>query len=170
MSGLDRMGMSVNGPDNATSPATMIGKLQEAMQLYSSNPSNRNPRRIRPSKIRRVALVASLNKGSSEIQNMRADMDRQNWHRRRRAQLAAEPVREGQRRSHQRHADGPRIPRILSTSATSCSRTSRNTFPSRRSCVAKNDIVINDERWRNPVREPFPARSHSTPRSPIRRA
>jgi len=75
MSGLDRMGMSVNGPDNATSPATMIGKLQEAMQLYSSNPSNRNLAESAVESAR--ALVASLNKGSSEIQNMRADMDRQ---------------------------------------------------------------------------------------------
>lgn len=75
MSGLNRMGMSVNGPDNATSPAKMIGKLQEAMQLYSSNPSNRNLAESAVESAR--AVVASLNKGSSEIQAMRADMDRQ---------------------------------------------------------------------------------------------
>jgi len=75
MSGLDRIGTSVNGPDNATSPAKMIGKLQEAMQLYSSNPSNRNLAESAVESAR--AVVASLNKGSSEIQAMRADMDKQ---------------------------------------------------------------------------------------------
>ncbi|MGY6707011.1 MAG: flagellar hook-associated protein FlgK [Rhizobiaceae bacterium] len=75
MAGLDRMSMSVNGPDNATSPATMIGKLQEAMQLYSSNPSNRNLAESAVESAR--AVVNSLNNGSKEIQAMRADMDRQ---------------------------------------------------------------------------------------------
>lgn len=75
MAGLDRMGMSVNGPDNMTSPARMIGKLQEAMQLYSSNPSNRNLAESAVESAR--AVVTSLNQGSREIQAMRADMDRQ---------------------------------------------------------------------------------------------
>lgn len=75
MSGLDRIGLSVNGPDSMTSPAKMIGKLQEAMQLYSSNPSNRNLAESAVESAR--AVVSSLNKGSREIQTMRADMDRQ---------------------------------------------------------------------------------------------
>lgn len=75
VAGLDRMGMSVNGPDNMSSPARMIGKLQEAMQLYSSNPSNRNLAESAVESAR--AIVASLNQGSREIQSMRADMDRQ---------------------------------------------------------------------------------------------
>ena len=75
MAGLDRMGMSVNGPDNMTSPAKMIGKLQEALQLYSSNPSNRNLAESAVESAR--AVVTSLNQGSREIQAMRADMDRQ---------------------------------------------------------------------------------------------
>lgn len=75
MAGLDRLGVSVNGADNMTSPAKMIGKLQEALQLYSSNPSNRNLAESAVESAR--AVVASLNQGSREIQAMRADMDRQ---------------------------------------------------------------------------------------------
>ena len=40
--GMERLGISVNGVDNASSPATAIGRLQEAMQLYSTSPSKQN--------------------------------------------------------------------------------------------------------------------------------
>jgi flagellar hook-associated protein 1 len=75
MGGMDRLTMSVHGPDSATSPATMIGKLQEALQLYSSSPSNRNLAEAAVEAARSV--VASLNKGTREVQAIRADMDRQ---------------------------------------------------------------------------------------------
>src|SRR5690606_12321131 len=39
--GLDRLSLNVNGVDNNSSPAMLIGKLQTALQLYSSTPSNR---------------------------------------------------------------------------------------------------------------------------------
>ena len=39
--GMDRLGLAVNGVDNARPPASAIGKLQEALQLYSASPSNR---------------------------------------------------------------------------------------------------------------------------------
>ncbi len=40
--GMEQLNLSINGVENATSPATALGKLQEAMQLYSATPSNRN--------------------------------------------------------------------------------------------------------------------------------
>ena len=41
-SGMDRLGIAVNGVDNSSAPATAIGRLQEALQLYSASPSNLN--------------------------------------------------------------------------------------------------------------------------------
>jgi flagellar hook-associated protein 1 len=75
MSGMNRLQTSVNGPDNATSPAKMIGKLQEALQLYSSTPSNRNLAEAAVEAARSVA--SALNKGTTAIQATRTDMDRQ---------------------------------------------------------------------------------------------
>jgi flagellar hook-associated protein 1 len=75
MASMNKLQLSVNGPDNATSPAKMIGQLQEALQLYSSSPSNRNLAEAAVEAARSVA--ASLNKGTREIQLTRADMDRQ---------------------------------------------------------------------------------------------
>ena len=73
--GMDRLNMAVNGHDHMTSPATLIGKLQDALQLYSSNPSNRNLAEAAVEAGRSV--VASLNQGSRDIQAIRTDMDRQ---------------------------------------------------------------------------------------------
>lgn len=75
MDGLDRLNMAVNGVDNASAPATLLGKLQEAIQLYSSTPSNRTLGQNAIEAAR--SLVRSLNDGTSEIQKFRADMDSQ---------------------------------------------------------------------------------------------
>jgi flagellar hook-associated protein 1 FlgK len=40
--GLDRLDLAVNGVDNASSASTAIGNLQQALQLYSTSPSNQN--------------------------------------------------------------------------------------------------------------------------------
>jgi len=40
--GMDQLELSVNGVDNASSPSTAIGKLQQALQLYATSPSNQN--------------------------------------------------------------------------------------------------------------------------------
>ena len=75
MSGLDRLAFEVNGVDHATSPAALIGKMQEALQLYSSTPSNRT---LAENAIEMARdLVRSLNNGSASIQAFRADMDAQ---------------------------------------------------------------------------------------------
>lgn len=75
MDGLDRLSVSVNGVDNVQSAAAMLGKLQEAIQLYSSTPSNRTLAANAIESARQT--VRSLNEGTQEIQNFRADMDRQ---------------------------------------------------------------------------------------------
>ena len=41
-SGMDQLDVSVNGVDNASSPSTAIGNLQQALQLYATSPSNQN--------------------------------------------------------------------------------------------------------------------------------
>lgn len=73
--GLERLTLSVNGVDNASSPAMMLGKLQEAIQLYSSTPSNRTLGENAIEAARN--MVRSLNEGTSEIQKFRAEMDSQ---------------------------------------------------------------------------------------------
>lgn len=73
--GLNRINLSVNGIDNATSPATLIGTLQEALQLYSGVPSNRTLAENTIEAARQLAL--GLNQGSQAIQAFRADLDSQ---------------------------------------------------------------------------------------------
>jgi flagellar hook-associated protein 1 FlgK len=75
VNGLDRLNLAVNGVDNATSPATLLGKMQEAIQLYSSTPSNRTLGENAIEAAR--SLVRSLNDGTSQIQKFRAEMDSQ---------------------------------------------------------------------------------------------
>ncbi|MBL8581137.1 MAG: flagellar hook-associated protein FlgK [Rhizobiaceae bacterium] len=72
-SGLDRLDMSVNGVDNSNSAAAAIGKLQEAMQLYSATPSNRNLADNAVNAARDV--VRTLNEGTQAIQSFRAQND-----------------------------------------------------------------------------------------------
>lgn len=71
--GLERLGLGVNGIDNASSPATAIGRLQEALDLYAATPSNRNLAENVLDAARQV--VRSLNDGTTAIQTFRADAD-----------------------------------------------------------------------------------------------
>jgi len=71
--GMERLGLAVNGADNATSAATAIGQLQQALQIYSASPSNRNLAENAVDAARQV--VRTLNSGTDAIQSFRADMD-----------------------------------------------------------------------------------------------
>ncbi|TYR30137.1 flagellar hook-associated protein FlgK [Mesorhizobium microcysteis] len=75
MSGLERLSISVNGVENATSPAKMISQLQEALQLYSSTPSNRTLGENAVEMARQV--LGTLNQGTNAVQAFRTDMDGQ---------------------------------------------------------------------------------------------
>jgi flagellar hook-associated protein 1 FlgK len=71
--GMERLGLAVNGADNASSAATAIGQLQQALQIYSASPSNRNLAENAVDAARQV--VRTLNSGTQAIQSFRADMD-----------------------------------------------------------------------------------------------
>ncbi|WP_367718146.1 flagellar hook-associated protein FlgK [Nitratireductor sp. GISD-1A_MAKvit] len=73
--GLDMMQLQINGVDNANAPATAIGKLQEALQLYASTPSNSTL--AQSAVLAAQQVVRSLNDGAGAIQNFRADADRE---------------------------------------------------------------------------------------------
>ncbi|MEO5323402.1 flagellar hook-associated protein FlgK [Mesorhizobium sp. CC13] len=73
LAGLQRLTLDVNGSDNATSPATVLGKFQEAMQLYSAAPSNQNLGVAAIDAARQV--VRTLNDGSDAIQSFRTSTD-----------------------------------------------------------------------------------------------
>jgi len=74
-SGLDQLEMAVNGVDSSTSSATAVGKLQEALQLYSASPSNRSLAENAIEAARQV--VRGLNGGTNAIQSFRVDTDKQ---------------------------------------------------------------------------------------------
>lgn len=73
--GLDRLALSVNGVDNGSSPAALLGELQKAIQFYSATPSNRTLAENTVEAARQ--LVSRLNDGTEAIQSFRADMDAQ---------------------------------------------------------------------------------------------
>lgn len=74
-SGMDQLDVSVNGVDNASSPSTAIGNLQQALQLYATSPSNQN---LGSSVIDAAKqVVRSLNQGSKAIQDFRTQTDGQ---------------------------------------------------------------------------------------------
>jgi flagellar hook-associated protein 1 FlgK len=74
-SGMERLNLSINGVENATSPATALGKLQEALQLYSASPSNRNLAENTLDAARQV--VRTLNDGTGAIQSFRSVADQE---------------------------------------------------------------------------------------------
>ena len=74
-SGMDRLGLSVNGVENGTSPATALGKLQEALQLYSTSPSNHNLGENTLDAARQV--VRSLRDGTIAVQTFRIEADQE---------------------------------------------------------------------------------------------
>src|SRR5690606_16461488 len=67
--------LDVNGVDNANSAAVMLGKLQEALQLYAASPSNSTLAESAVEAARQ--MVRSLNQGSAAIQSFRRDTDQQ---------------------------------------------------------------------------------------------
>ncbi len=105
--GMEQLGPLGQRRRNATSPATAIGKLQEALQLYSHvavQPATSPRTRSTP----RAQVVRTLNDGTTRdpgLPRRRRPGDRD---RRRRAEPAARRFREGQQRRHIRHALRPR--------------------------------------------------------------
>lgn len=73
LEGLERLNLSINGADSDGSVATMIGKLQTALQTYSDAPGNSTLAEAAVEAARNV--VRSLNDGAVAIQGFRADMD-----------------------------------------------------------------------------------------------
>jgi flagellar hook-associated protein 1 FlgK len=71
--GMEHLGLAVNGADNANSAAVAIGQLQEALQTYSSSPSNNNLAENAVDSARNMVRV--LNSGTDAIQSFRVDMD-----------------------------------------------------------------------------------------------
>jgi flagellar hook-associated protein 1 FlgK len=71
--GMDRLDLAVNGADNASSAATAIGDLQQALQAYSSSPSNQNLADNAVDAARN--MVRTLNGGNQAIQDFRAQTD-----------------------------------------------------------------------------------------------
>ncbi|MFU0505465.1 flagellar hook-associated protein FlgK [Pseudaminobacter sp. NGMCC 1.201702] len=74
-SGAERLGFTVNGVDDATSPAKMLGALQEALQTYSAAPSNRLLADNVVNTARQV--VRTLNDGTAAIQKFRVETDQE---------------------------------------------------------------------------------------------
>lgn len=75
LAGLESLKTSVNGVDNTSSPATVIGKFQEALHLFSATPSNRTLAENAIDAARQVVRV--LNDGSTAIQASRIEADQQ---------------------------------------------------------------------------------------------
>ncbi|WP_406872477.1 flagellar hook-associated protein FlgK [Aminobacter sp. P9b] len=71
--GLQKLTLDVNGSDNAGSPATALGKFQQALQFYAASPSNQNLGVAAIDAARQV--VRTLNDGSSAIQRFRTETD-----------------------------------------------------------------------------------------------
>lgn len=75
LDGLNQLDLSINGSDDSTSPASLLGQLQQAISLYSTTPSNGS---LAASAIDSANQMAqSLNNGTKAIQAFRAQMDSQ---------------------------------------------------------------------------------------------
>jgi len=73
--GLNQLELTINGSDNSTSPATLLGQLQQAINLYSATPSNNS---LAANAIDAATqMVQNLNNGAQAIQSFRAQMDSQ---------------------------------------------------------------------------------------------
>src|SRR5690606_31711077 len=71
--GMDRLGIAVNGVDNAFSPSTKISDLQQALQIYATSPSNSS---LASNAINAARdAVRSLNDGALAIQTFRVEAD-----------------------------------------------------------------------------------------------
>lgn len=73
--GLNTLQLTLNGEDNATAAGTAISKLQVALQLYASTPSNGT---LAESAVQAAKdVVRTLNSGAATIQTFRADADQE---------------------------------------------------------------------------------------------
>jgi len=72
---VDQLALSVNGTDHASSPATWLGKFQQALQVYSASPSNGTLAENAVEAARQ--MVQALNNGTAQIQSFRAEVDAQ---------------------------------------------------------------------------------------------
>lgn len=73
MTGFERLSLSVNGVDNATSPAMRMGELQTALQTYSAAPGDRS---LAVNVVNSSGdVVRALNGGTQAIQQLRTDAD-----------------------------------------------------------------------------------------------
>lgn len=71
--GMERLGLALNGIDNDSSAAAMLGKLQEALQTLSANPSNRT---LAETTVGTAGdLARALNAGSQAVSAFRTDMN-----------------------------------------------------------------------------------------------
>lgn len=73
--GIERLGLSINGVENVSSPANAIAELQKSLQTYSASPSNRTLAESAVNAARQV--VRTLNEGTENIQNLRIETDQQ---------------------------------------------------------------------------------------------
>lgn len=73
MTGFERLSVTVNGVDNASSPAMRLGDLQTALQTYSASPGDQSLARAAINAAEDVAR--SLNEGSAAVQQLRTDAD-----------------------------------------------------------------------------------------------
>lgn len=73
LEGLQKLSLDVNGSENKGSVATVLGKFQQALQLYAAAPSNQNLGTAAIDAARQV--VRSLNDGSDAIQRIRTETD-----------------------------------------------------------------------------------------------
>lgn len=73
MTGYERLSVTVNGVDNASSPAMRLGDLQTALQTFSASPGDRS---LAQAAIYAAEdVVRSLNEGSAAVQQLRTDAD-----------------------------------------------------------------------------------------------
>lgn len=75
LDGLEALKTSVNGVENTSSAASLIGKFQEALHLYSATPSNPTLAENAIEAARQV--VRALNDGGEAIQTFRTQTDQQ---------------------------------------------------------------------------------------------
>ena len=73
LSGLRRLAETVGDPESASSPAGMLGKFQQALQLYEQNPTDAG--RAQGAVQAASALVRSLNDASATVQTVRQDAE-----------------------------------------------------------------------------------------------
>lgn len=73
LDGLNRLATTVGDPESSSSPAGMLGRFQQALQLYEQNPADAG--RAQGAVQAAGALVRALNDASSTIRSVRQDAE-----------------------------------------------------------------------------------------------